>query len=96
MNHSDMVKHLSRELEISQVEVKRLLKISSETLTSILDRDKGVTIPGVGTFFAGMKKARKAYNPYHQRMMLLPKKRVVKFHVSSHLKSIFKNVRVEE
>lgn len=95
MKYSEMVKQLSTQLEISQTEVKRLLKISTDEIQSILDSDKGLSIPRLGTLFASMKKERKAYNPYHQCMMLLPKKRVVKYHVALHLKERFRNKRIE-
>ncbi len=95
MNHADMVRQLSGKFEISQVEVKRLLKLCTNEIQRILDDNKGISIPDLGTFFAEMRTARKSYNPYHKCMMLLPKKRVVKYHMAAHLKEQFKDKRIE-
>ena len=94
MNNSEIVKDLSLRLDETQKEIKRILGVSSEIIRENLDRDKTIAIPGLGTFHAVLRNERRAYNPFMKKMMLLPKKRAVKYHPSSTIKEQFKNKRV--
>jgi DNA-binding protein HU-beta len=91
MTNSEIIKNLSLHLGKSQVEIKRLLKSSTKIITrDILDRDISITIPGLGTFSSYFKKKRKSFNPYHKKFMLLPPKRIIRFHPGSSIKNEFK------
>jgi len=91
MTNSEIIKNLSLHLGKSQVEIKRLLESSTKIITrDILDRDIGITIPGLGTFSSYFKKKRKSFNPYHNKFMLLPPKRIIRFHPGSSIKNEFK------
>ena len=91
MTNSEIIKNLSLHLGKSQVEIKRLLKSSTKIITrDILDRDIGITIPDLGTFSAYFKGKRKFFNPYHNKFMLLPPKRIIRFHPGSSIKNEFK------
>jgi nucleoid DNA-binding protein len=86
VNNSEVIKRLSERLVLSERETRRLLRHSTEILQKILDRDLSFTIPGFGTFGTHLQAERKAYNPYHKTLMMLPQKRVVCFHPGSVLK----------
>ena len=90
MTNSEIIKNLSLSLGKSQVEIKRLLKSSTKIIRDTLDEDIGVTIPGLGTFRSNLKKKRKSFNPYHNKFMLLPPKRIIRFHPGSSIKNEFK------
>jgi nucleoid DNA-binding protein len=95
MTNAELIKILSLRLEQSQVETKRLLKSSAEIMKDILDKDVGITIPGLGTFFTHVRNKRKSFNPYHKKLMMLPKKRIIKFHSSSTINDELKFKRLE-
>lgn len=95
MTNSELIKRLSMRLGKSQVEIKRLLNSSTEIIKKILDDDIGITIPGLGTFRVYVRKRRKSFNPYHEKYMMLPPKRVVAFRPGSVIKDELKDVRAE-
>jgi len=93
MTHSEIIKELSLRLNTPQVEVRRLLQISTEKIKNILDKDFSLTLPGLGTFFTSLNQRRKGFNPRINRFILLPPKRRVRFHPSSTLKDELKYKR---
>lgn len=94
MTNSELIKTLSSRLEHSQVEIKRLVKGSAKIMKDILDKDVGITIPGLGTFFTYVKNKRKSFNPHYKKFMMLPQKRIIKFHSSSKIKDELKFKRL--
>lgn len=95
MNSHEVIGHLSERLGLSQREIRRLLKGSTEILNKTLDEDLSFTIPRLGTFGTHVRQRRKAYNPHHKRLVILPPKRVVSFHPSSVLKDRVRYKRVD-
>ena len=93
MTNSEIIKNLSLRLGQSQVEIKRLLKSSTKIIRDILDKDIGITIPGLGTFRSFFIKKRKSFDPYHKKFILLPPKRTIRFRPSSSIKNELKNKR---
>ena len=92
MDYNTFVKNLSERVGQTQVETKRLLKNSFELITETIDNDKGISVPGLGTFHVKIRDEHKGYSPYHDQFMLLPKKRIVTFHPSSAIKEQLKNI----
>jgi len=93
MNNSELIKNLSLRLGQSQAEIKRILESSMKVVKEYLDEGFIITIPGLGTFRSFLKKERKSFNPHHNRFMMLPPKRVVKFRASSSMKDELKDRR---
>ena len=93
MTGSEIIKTLSHRLKQTQADTRNLLSSSTEIMKDILDKDVGITIPGLGTFFAFLTKKRKSFNPYQKRFFLLPQKRVIRYHPSIHMKNELKNKR---
>ncbi len=93
MTNSEIIKNLSERLEHSQAEIKRILECSTRLMRDVLDKDIGITIPGLGTFHTVVSDKRKSYDPYHKRFILLPPKRKIRFHPSSSIKDDLKNKR---
>ena len=90
MTNSEIIKNLSLHLGKSQVEIKRLLKSSTKIIRDTLDEDIGITVPYLGTFSSYFRKERKSFNPYHKKFMLLPPKRIIRFHPGSSIKNELK------
>jgi len=95
MNYNDFVKNMAKRMDLSQTEIKRLLKQNFDTMEKTLDSESGFTIPGLGTFGIKIRDEHKAYSPFHESFMILPKKRVVTFHPSSVLKEELKERRID-
>jgi nucleoid DNA-binding protein len=93
MTNSELVKHLSERLGKPQVELKRILGEATRIMKEVMDKDTGITIPGLGIFHTVLKKKRKSFNPHHNSFMMLPPKRVVKFRASTPLKESVKDRR---
>ena len=94
MTHADFIRELANRLGQTQVETRRIWNASMETVKSVLDKDVSVSIPGLGSFQTALLNKRRSYSPYHQSPVLLPRKRVVKFHGFGSLKSKFKHKRI--
>ena len=90
MTNSEIIRNLSLHLGKSQVEIRQLLKSSTKIIRDTLDKDTGITIPGLGTFSSYFKKKRKSFNPYHNKFMLLPPKRIIRFRPGSSIKNELK------
>lgn len=90
MNQNEFIKNLAMRLNITQVETKKILKSSIETLVEVLDHDTTVTLPGLGTFNTATSKKRKSYSPFHKQLVKLPPKRVIRFRPSSTMKKELK------
>ncbi|MCK5146549.1 HU family DNA-binding protein [bacterium] len=94
MTHAEIIKELSTRLEISQAEVKRLLHSSVSIMRDLLDKDLGMTLPGLGTFFVGENQRRRGFSPRIMKYLLLPPKRKIKFHPSTTIKDDLKFKRI--
>ncbi len=86
MNYGDYVKNVAGRMNLPQTETKQLIKQSFETIVDALDAGENFTIPGLGTFGTKVREQHKAYSPFYEKFMLLPKKRIVTYHPSSTLK----------
>lgn len=89
MNKSETIKALSEELELTQTKTEELYNSLVNQLTSHLADQGGFSIPDFGSFGSEVREEYKSYNPHYKQMMLLPKKKVVRFSQSSALKDEF-------
>lgn len=86
MNKSEVIKLLSNELDITQSDCDELYDEFISILTRHLAADTGFTLPSLGTFQSDIRDAYKSFNPHYEKMMLIPKKKVVHFSQSSTLR----------
>ncbi len=86
MTDADYVKNVAKRMNLSQAETKRLMKQSFATLVSVLDSGKKFTMPSLGTFGTKVREQHKAYNPFYEKFMLFPKKRVITYYPNSAIK----------
>jgi nucleoid DNA-binding protein len=96
MTYSELVKNLSLRLGRSQAETKDMLNGSTEIIKQLLDEDKGITIPGLGTFNIHIRQKRKSYNPQRRKLVIIPPKRTVTFHPCSTIKDELKEMRIKK
>jgi nucleoid DNA-binding protein len=89
MNKSETIKALSERLELTQTQTEELYNSLVSTFTEHLSKNSGFSIPDFGSFSSEIREEYKSYNPHYKQMMLLPKKKVVRFSQSSALKDEF-------
>lgn len=86
MNKQEIIKNLADEMEITQVEAKRLFDATFDELSSILADGDQVNIQGFGTFSVKKLEERKGFNPLLKKWMMLPEKLKPRFKPSDILK----------
>ena len=94
MTNTEIIKNLSLKLGQPQDEIKRLLKVSTDIIIENLDKDFRITLPGLGTFGSKLSNRRRAYDPFHKRLVLLPPKRKIRFRPGIALKSEIRTERL--
>jgi len=92
MNTSDLVAALAESNNMTQADTRRLIDAVVETFKDNLAQGVSFTIPELGTFDTHTRKERKTFNPYYEKYMMLPPKRVVDFRPSKRLKEDVKEV----
>lgn len=89
MNKTETVKALSEELNLTQTQTEELYNSLVSQLTGYIKGEGGFSIPDFGSFGSEVREEYRSYNPHYKQMMLLPKKKVVRFSQSSALKDQF-------
>ncbi|HET8866514.1 MAG TPA: HU family DNA-binding protein [Gracilimonas sp.] len=86
MTKAEVLKSLADELDLTQADTEELYDSFVDGLTLLLSKDRGFTLPGLGTFHAEVRPEHKSFNPHYKQMMRIPPKKVVHFNQSSTLK----------
>lgn len=86
MNKTDLVKEVANRVEMTQVEVKRVVDTLLDVVHDGVVNDGKVTLQGFGNFVTKIRKARTVRNPQTGEPMDVPEKRVVVFKPSTVLK----------
>jgi nucleoid DNA-binding protein len=89
MNKTETVKALSEQLDLTQTQTEELYNALTSQLTAYIKDEGGFSIPDFGSFSSEVREEYRSYNPHYKQMMLLPKKKVVRFSQSSALKDQF-------
>jgi|AntRauTorckE6833_2_1112554.scaffolds.fasta_scaffold08288_4 DNA-binding protein HU-beta len=87
MTKSEVLKNLAEQLDMTQADTEKIYDSFVEGLTVLLSKDKGFTLPGLGSFHAEVRPAHKSYNPHYEQMMKIPPKKAVYFSQSSTVKN---------
>ena len=96
MTHTEVIDYLSERLEYSKAEVRRLLGQTTDVVRQLLDRERIIIIPRLGTFYSKKREKRRGFHPMRGQYMMLPPRRVVHFHAGSSLRRYVKDMRVEK
>lgn len=86
MTKSEVLKSISKELDLTIAETEELYDSFVDGMNILLSNNVGFTLPGVGSFSTELRDSHKSYNPHYKQMMLIPPKKVVHFSQSSTLK----------
>ena len=86
MSKSQLSGHLAEKAGITKKNAGEILDILAQTAYSEA-RSKGeFTVPGLGKFVAGIRKARMGRNPATGETIHIPEKKVVKFRIAKSAK----------
>ena len=86
MKKHDIIKEMSEQMGLTQVETKKLLDATFDELSKVLADGKSLNIQGFGTFSVKKLEERKGFNPLINKWMMLPEKLKVHFKPGSSLK----------
>lgn len=86
MTKSEVLKKIADQLDLTQAETEKLYDTFADGLTKLLAKNRGFTLPGLGSFHPEVRPKHKSYNPHYEQMMMIPPKKVVHFTQSSTLK----------
>lgn len=77
---------MADDLELTLAETEKLYDSFVDGLTVLLSKNKGFTLPGLGSFHSEIREEHTSYNPHYEQKMRIPDKRVVHFNQSSTLR----------
>lgn len=86
MTKSEVLKSISKELDLTIAETEELYDSFVDGMNILLSNNVGFTLPGIGSFSTELRDSHKSYNPHYKQMMLIPPKNVVHYSQSSTLK----------
>lgn len=87
MNKHEMIEELSRRCGLNLSETQELFDATVTVLQETLIDDKGLTVPGFGTFENRTREAHRFFNLVSKEFSVSPKKVAITFHASSELKN---------
>lgn len=96
MTKAEVLKKLADQFDLTQAEAEEAYDTFVEGLNTLLSRDRGFTLPGLGSFHTEVRPEHKSYNPHYEQMMMIPPKKVVHFSQSSTLKEEINEERDEQ
>ena len=94
MTHTEAIDYLSEHLGYSKVGIRRLLGHTTDVLKQLLDQDRTIILPRLGTIYTKKREKRRGFHPIRRQYMMLPPRHVVLFHAGSSLRRYVKDMRV--
>jgi len=92
MTYKELIDRVAENRDIPKTQAREMVETIFDVLGDVLTNEKGVSIPGLGTFKTKTKEERKVYSPHHETFIMVPPKRVADFTPSSNLKDNLKFV----
>ncbi len=79
MTKKDIVKSIAGELNLPQVEVKKVVQMTLESIVQALEKQGRIELRNFGVFEVKSRKPRKARNPRTNEVVFVPAKKAVTF-----------------
>ena len=86
MSKSQLSGHISEKAGITKKTAAEILYLLAQTAYSEAKSNGEFTVPGLGKFVAGIRKARMGRNPATGETIHIPEKKVVKFRIAKSAK----------
>ncbi|MBU0486085.1 MAG: HU family DNA-binding protein [Proteobacteria bacterium] len=96
MDQTELIEHVAKELAISNVQSKRLLKATLREIRNLLRVGHAVTLPHLGTFDTATYDAHRGYRPASNDFALFPKRRVPVFRTGTVLREGVYDIEPDE
>lgn len=88
MNKADLVTRIARDTGLTKADVLRVVDALVAQVTRALRRGDEVKLVDFGTFLAGRRRARVAYNPHSGETIKVPARRFPRFAPGKRLKTL--------
>ncbi len=85
MNKTDLVKKISEKSGLSQVDSKKVLEATLDSIKEALAVNDSVALVGFGTFSVAERPARQGINPRTKEVINIAAKKVAKFKAGASL-----------
>ena len=86
MSKSQLAGHIAEESGITKKTAAEILDLLAQTAYTEAKSNGEFTLPGLGKFVAGIRKARTGRNPATGETIQIPEKKVVKFRFAKSAK----------
>ncbi|NMC21200.1 MAG: integration host factor subunit beta [Thermogutta sp.] len=79
MTKKDIVREISKKLDLKQTTTKRVVQMTLDAIIDVLVEDREVQLRNFGVFRVHLRKPRKARNPVTGEAVQVPEKVAVRF-----------------
>lgn len=90
MNKTELIKRIAENAGISQVDARKALDATFDSIKEALVNEEKVTLIGFGTFSVSVREAHKGVNPKTSEKIDIPTKKVAKFKAGAELADALK------
>lgn len=96
MDQTELIEQVAKELDLSNVQSKRLLRATLREIRNLLRVGHAVTLPHLGTFDTATYEEHRGYRPASKDFALFPKRRVPVFRTGTLLREEVYNIESDE
>ena len=96
MDQSELIEQVAKELGISNVQSRRLLKATLREIRGLLRVGQAVIIPHLGTFDTSIHDEHRGFRPFSNDFAIFPKRRVPVFRTGTVLREDVYDIKSTE
>lgn len=93
MNHKELIRELSKRLNMDSEQIENVLQITCKQITDQLIENNQISIQGFGLFDTKRSNPRVVVNPLTKQRTITPSKQVVVFKPSALVKEKLKELK---
>jgi DNA-binding protein HU-beta len=85
---SDIVERIAFETGLPKAHAARAIEVMVDAIAEWLQSDERVTVPGLGSFYTSVRRAREVRNPRTGATLTVASSRAVRFRPGKELKAL--------